>query len=271
MRVREWAPAEATPAADAAHARPPLVVLHGFLEQGAAWDAVARATGRRVLLPDLRGHGQSGHVGGGGFYHFWDYVPDVDALVEAVGAPVDLLGHSMGGTVACLYAGTRPDAVRRLVLVEGLGPPDLTHEAVERARAVLAERRAPPTHRPMRDAAEAAERLVRSTGVDPLTARRLADRSTVPADGGVRWSWDPLHRARTPAPFQVGLFREFLREIRCPVLLVDGARSTFRVPDAAERVACLADARAVVIDGAGHFPHYDAPEALAAAIRTHLE
>ena len=105
----------------------PVVVLHGFLEQGAAWDDVAQRLadrlGRPVHAPDHRGHGRSGHVGRGGFYHFWDYVSDVDALVDQLGGRVDLIGHSMGGTMACLFSGSRPDAVRRLVLVEGLGPP----------------------------------------------------------------------------------------------------------------------------------------------------
>lgn len=251
---------------------PPVVVLHGFLEQGASWDRVARALGRRVVAPDQRGHGRSGHVGSGGFYHFWDYVPDVDALVEHLGAPVDLVGHSMGGTVACLYAGTRPEAVRRLVLVEGLGPPDAAGDAVDRARAFLAHRRDPPVHRPMRDTDEAAARLVRADAGIPLeVARALAGRATRPLDGGVVWSWDALHRARTPTPFSASTFRAFLTEIRAPVLVVDGGRSPWRLPDEAERVACLRDARRVVVEGAGHLVHHDAPVALATAIRAFLE
>ena len=122
LRIRDWAGPE-----------PTVVLLHGFLEQSAAWDPVARSLGRRVVAPNQRGHGRSGHVGDGGWYHFWDYVGDLDQLVEHIGGPIDLVGHSMGGTVAALYAGTRPDMVRRLVLVEGLGRNPLQ----ERDRVVI--------------------------------------------------------------------------------------------------------------------------------------
>ncbi len=251
---------------------PPTVFLHGFLEQGAAWDAVARRLGRRVLAPDQRGHGRSGHVGSGGFYHFWDYVSDVDALVERLGAPIDLVGHSMGGTVACLYAGARPEAVRRLVLVEGLGPPDTSATALERARQFLKARREPPAHRPLPDVSAGVARVREyNPGIPEEVARRLVERTTRPVDGGVAWTWDALHRARSPNPFQVPLFQRFLSEITAPTLLVSGGRSTFRIDDEGERAACLRDARAETIEEAGHLVHHDAPDALARVIRDHLD
>ena len=251
---------------------PPVVILHGFLEQGAAWDRVARRLGRRVVAPDHRGHGRSGHVGSGGFYHFWDYVGDVDALVEHLGAPVDLVGHSMGGTVAGLYAGTRPEAVRRLVLVEGLGPPDTTDTAVDRARQFLKARRQPPRHGALRDVADGVRRIRHyNPGIPEEVARDLVARTTRPDPDGLQWTWDPLHRGRSPSPFQASLFSRFLSEITAPTLLVTGGRSWFRIEDVAERAACLADARQITIPEAGHLVHHDAPEALAQAIRGHLE
>src|SRR5689334_14139214 len=106
----------------------PLVLLHGFLDLAWSFDALARllAPSRRVIALDFRGHGETEHVGAGGYYHFPDYVLDLDELVRAVGldaSPFHLLGHSMGGTVATLFAATRTTLVRSLVLVEGLGPP----------------------------------------------------------------------------------------------------------------------------------------------------
>jgi pimeloyl-ACP methyl ester carboxylesterase len=251
----------------------PVVVLHGFLEQGAAWDAVAGRLGRRVVAPDQRGHGRSGHVGTGAGYPFWDYVGDLDGLVEHLGGVVDLVGHSMGGTVAALFAGARPESVRRLVLVEGLGPPDATAEAVERGRAFLASLRDPPRHGAVASVDEAAERIRR--GVPSLSiaeARALAERTLRSEDGGFRWTWDASHRGRSPVPFQTVLFGAFLTEIRCPVLLIDGENSMFRIkPDLAERRAKVPHAVHVGIPGAGHLVHHDAPEALAAAITSFLE
>ena len=280
LRICEWGPSDgastngATPA-DA----PPVLILHGFLEQGAAWEGVARRLGRRVLAPDHRGHGLSGHVGAGGWYHFWDYVGDVDAIVEHLGGPVDLVGHSMGGTIACLFAGSRPDRVRKLVLVEGLGPPDAGDDVLVRARQYLADRRSPPGHRPMRDLAEAVDRVRKANpSLHEEEARRLVERTTRPGapagtgtGDGLVWTWDPLHRARMPVPFQASVFVRFLREITAPVLLVDGGRSPWILPDAQERMAALAVSRREVVVRAGHLVHHDAPDALARLVRAFLD
>lgn len=257
---------------------PPVLVLHGWLEQGAAWDAVARALPREVWAPDQRGHGLSEHVGRGGWYHFWDYVGDAAALVQRMGAPADVVGHSMGGTVACLLAGCCPDLVRRLVLVEGLGPPDGEIQALARAREYVAERARPPRHGLLASVQDAARRLRRTApGMSEETAHALALRVSRPAtpDEGPSdqrvWTWDALHRARSPMPFLTGLFDRFLSEIRAPVLRIDGADSTFVLPDA-DRRAGLLDVRASVrIPGAGHLVHHDAPAALADAIADFLE
>ncbi len=250
---------------------PLLVILHGFLEQALAWERVASRLERPVLALDQRGHGQSDHVGSGSFYAFWDYVADLDAVLERISpdVPVDLLGHSMGGTVACLYAGSRPERVRRLVLVEGLGPPDSTADAISRARTFLAHRRRGPSHgAPMASLAEAAARIRRTNPSIPTAfAMRLAQRQTVHVPGGLQWRWDPRHRWRSPRPFDADTFALFLREIRAPTLVVHGGRSTF---SGAERARHLRDARLHVLADAGHAPHHDTPGDLADLIEAHL-
>ena len=272
LRLCEWGAGEHT-----------TVILHGFLEQGAAWDAVARQLSGRVLAPDHRGHGLSEHVGRGGFYHFWDYVSDLDALLEAeADGPVDLIGHSMGGTIACLFAATRPERVRRLVLVEGLGPPDMSSLRLAMARTSLQHQRSPPRHRGLASPEAAAERMRRyNPSLAEETALRLARRTTrqtVPDDPAVdpahpgpwTWTWDPLHRARSPRAFEADTFGTFLEAIEAPTLVVDGARSRFRPSDGESRRERLRDAQHVEIPDAGHLIHHDAPGALAAVVIAHL-
>jgi pimeloyl-ACP methyl ester carboxylesterase len=264
----------------------PLLFLHGFLEQGAAWDAVATQLPRRSFAPDHRGHGCSEHVGTGGFYHFWNYVSDTDGLIDQLGGEVDLVGHSMGGTLASLIAATRPEKVRRLVLIEGLGPPDVRQLAVERSRDYLDRRvQMPPKHPSFANLDEAIARMrAVNPGLPHPIARRLAERNTrevLPDDPEVRepvvpgrltWRWDPYHRLRTPNPFDRDLFLAYLRQIRAPTLLIDGGRSLFRLPpsDIAERREAVANHRHMVIPDAGHMIHHDTPDQLAEAIATHL-
>ena len=118
------------------NALPTVVLLHGWLDIAWSFEALGSAlaaAGRRAVAFDFRGHGETQWVPPGGYYHFPDYLLDLDSLLPAI-APreevIDLFAHSMGGTVAVLYAGARPQRVRRLVLAEGLGPPDMGPEAL---------------------------------------------------------------------------------------------------------------------------------------------
>src|SRR5262245_26616302 len=105
-----------------------VVLLHGFLDLAWTWVPTVEAglAGRfHVVAPDVRGHGDSDRVGPGGYYHFIDYLADLDALVRTLGRRrLSLVGHSMGGSIASYYAGVYPDRVHRLALLEGLGPPE---------------------------------------------------------------------------------------------------------------------------------------------------
>ena len=103
----------------------PVLLIHGFRDHCRTWDFVvdellASLPDLWLVAPDCRGHGDSGWVGAGGYYHFFDYLLDLDSLVRHLGEPVvRLVGHSMGGTIACLYSGARPERVSRYRLVPG--------------------------------------------------------------------------------------------------------------------------------------------------------
>jgi len=249
---------------------PPTIILHGYLEQGPAWDAVASRIEGRVIAPAHRGHGRSEHVGSGGFYHFFDYVADLDALVEDLSGPVRIIGHSMGGTIAGYYAGACPDRVSALVLVEGLGPPDRSDDPVGVARQHLKDRREPRQHPVFDNIDEAVNRLRRmNAALDRTSAIQLAKNLVKPTpEGKLRWSWDTLHRARNARPFDPSVFMAFLREITAPTLLVNGAESKFLPADYLERRRSLPHAREVVLPGAGHLVHHDTPILLAETINS---
>jgi len=259
----------------------PVVMLHGFLDLSWGWDAMARPLaarlpGRRLIAPDLRGHGDTDRVGAGGYYHFFDYVADVDALVERLGGTIDLVGHSMGGSVAGYYAGARPSRVRRLALLEGQGPPDQSDSALpERAARWMDSwrevRRAPA--KIMASLDDAAARLRKHDARLSLDdARTLARHGTHDVPGGVVWKHDPLHATMGPYPFRLDSAASFWRRITAPVLVVDAAESRLRLPDAelARRRATLASHRHVTLADAGHMLQRHQPDALAALLAEHL-
>ncbi len=251
-----------------------VVLLHGFLDLAWEWAGVAAALGRRfhVLAPDLRGHGDSAWVGAGGYYHFYDYVADVDDLIAQLGRTrVSIVGHSMGGSVAGYWAGTRPARAHRVALLEGLGPPELAADIPLRTAGWIdawrKARREPP--RPMASLDDAAARIRRNDpGIDDAAARLLAEHGTRAVPGGLIWKHDPLHRTMGPYPFRVDVAGSFWARIVGPVLYVDGDRSLLRLsePEVARRLALFRDARRHTIADAGHALMRHQPAAVAATL-----
>ncbi len=273
-RVLEWTPPVETATAATA------LLLHGFMDGGATWDLVAptlAAAGFRVLAPDLRGYGETARVGAGGYYHFLDYVFDVADLVDdvIVPSPLYIVGHSMGGTVATLYAGTFPERVARLALLEGLGPPDNSWEVGPiRARAWIEDVRAArrkADERAMASPEDALRRLrANHPSVDPDVLQDRLRHLTREAPGGkVAWKHDPLHRTTSPMPFFAKLFVEFAKKISAPTLFVDGGPMGYHPPDEEERLAAIGHLSRATLEGAGHMMHWTRPGPLAAALLGH--
>lgn len=258
---------------------PLLVMLHGWGDVSASWQFVVDAFSRewRVVAPDWRGFGLS--EGNRDVYWFADYMADLDALLEQLSpnAPVDLVGHSMGGNIAGLYAGVRPGRVRRFVNIEGTGlPRHAPDEAPERYGQWLDQLRGPaPSYRPYADRHAFATRLMKDN--PRLTVERavwLAEHFTDElAEGGVTVNFDPWHRFTQPILYRVEEAMACWRRVEAPVLFVAGRQSFFftkfyplESDELRQRLACFRDLREVVFEDCGHNIHHDRPAELAALI-----
>lgn len=262
----------------------PLVLIHGYLDLAYSWRAFVAALEKKhgdtpwIIAPDCRGHGDSGWVGAGGYYHFPDYVFDLDCVTRAFGAPgIRLIGHSMGGTISLLYAGTFPKHVSKLVLIEGIGPLGMSYaDAPPRMEKWIAEvRERGRRHFREYTSVEAGASQLRQTNprLHPTLALDLA-RAAMKQNDKDKWVWkfDPLHRTLTPQPFYTAQALEFLRRIECPVLIVDGKESRqARRTDKQERYDAIANYRRATIDRAGHMVHQDNPEQLAEVVAAFLK
>ena len=265
--------------------QPLLVMVHGFMDVGASFqfvvDAMAQAGdgARCVVAPDWRGFGRTQAPAGTDAYWFADYLGDLDALLDALshGAPVDLLGHSMGGNVVMTYAGVRPQRIRRLVNLEGFGLPDLpADEAPTRLTTWLDELKTPQRLKPYASLADVAQRLQQNNKRLPADkAVWLAAQWSAPdADGQWRLLADAAHKRINPVPYRAADAIATWRRITAPLLWVEGRRSR---PDAywagryshaefQQRLAHVPQVRQMALADAGHMLHHDQPEALATAL-----
>lgn len=252
---------------------PPLVLLHGWGDTGASFQFIAPLLARHfhLIAPDLRGFGHSGTPPGD--YWFPDYLADVDALIGQIcgDQPCCLVGHSMGGNIAGLYAGIRPSRIRRLALLEGFG------------LDAAAPGAAPARYREWLDAQPRAPRLREFASRQALVEhlRKLAPyaaEETLEAvcpmwaspDAQGRWTlrMDPRHRRPNPVLYRRAEAVACWQEILAPVLLVSGEQSDWprhfrQIEPVAAIRAVLPAARMETIADAGHMLHWDQPAHLA--------
>lgn len=276
--MREWetGPADAD--------RPTLLCLHGWMDVSASFQFMVDALRKpwRVLAPDWRGYGLSDAAPGGqsriDSYAFHDYLADLDALVSVLIAPQEplrLVGHSMGGNVATLYAGIRPARLAGLVNLDGAGMPRTDPaSAPDRYRQWLDELATATVLKPFASLEAVAARLVAN---NPRLTRDkalfLAESWSRPsAEGpGRELCADPAHKRTNPVLYRVDETLACWRAITAPVLWVragePGAFHQFtRTEEYRDRLGAIANRVEVTVAESGHMVHHDQPERIAGLV-----
>jgi len=241
----------------------PMVLLHGLCGNAHYWDFFSQGIKNyHVLAPDQRGHGDSSWAKS---YAPRDYVLDLEAFVTDLGLnDIVLIGHSLGGINAVIYAARHPDLVSRLVIVD-IGP-EIATAGTERLRKDLAD--TPEAF----DSEEEAVRYMKQTEPrysDAFIQREVECSLKRDEAGRLRFKYDRALLAtdlRSPE-----WLWEYLEQVICPTLLIHGAESDILLADIAQRVCnTLAFGTLVDIDRAGHSIPGDNPEAFEAAVRRFL-
>ncbi len=286
--LRRWDAAQ-----PAAADTPPLVLLHGWMDVGASYQFVVDALpqgfaqGRTIIAPDWRGFGLTRPEPKPDYYAFANYLGDLDQLLKhcAGDRPVDLVGHSMGGNIAMLYAGVRPERVRRLVNLEGFGlpatrPAQAAQRYAEWLDALDALQGGAFALNTYDSADSVARRLVKTNPrLAPDKAAWLARHWAQP-DAAGRWYilGDAAHKTPNPQLYRADETLAIHSAITAPVLAVEADsdsmgrwwKDRYSLDEYHQRLQVVPDCRTAVVQNAGHMLHHDQPQAVAALIEDFL-
>ncbi len=272
--------------------QPPLVLAHGWMDVAASWQFMVDALGpdvvrdRQIVALDWRGYGLT-ESPATDCYWFPDYLGDLDALLDILSPdrPVDLVGHSMGGNVVMMYAGVRPQRIRKLVNLEGFGmaatrPAQAPGRLGQWLDELRQHREGAMDLKPYPHAGAVADRLVKTNPRLPRDkAEWLARHWARPdADGQWRILGDAAHKIVNPYLYRVEEAQEIFRRIEAPLLAVEASddslgqwwKGKYTLAQYHERLQAVARHRIARIEDAGHMLHHDQPLALARLLEAFL-
>jgi pimeloyl-ACP methyl ester carboxylesterase len=265
--------------------RPLLLMMHGWMDVGASFQFTVDALrdDRHVVAADWRGFGLS-DPSGADAYWFHDYLADLDALIDHLSpnAPIDLLGHSMGGNIVMTYAGVRPQRIRRLINLEGFGMPQTAPADVpKRLTKWLDQLKTAPALRDYASLDEVAARLMKTNPRLPADkAAWLAGHwSRQAADDRWHILADAAHKLINPVLGRAEDVIATWQRIDAPLLWVQGDGGEFETwwdgrytrEQFHERLAAVPQLQKVALREAGHMLHHDQPQALARALEAFLD
>ncbi|MHB8475279.1 MAG: alpha/beta fold hydrolase [Steroidobacteraceae bacterium] len=273
MHLTRWGP-------EPAESVPPVFLLHGWLDSGATFQFMVDALRREwpLVALDWRGFGRSEWPQEG--YWFPDYLGDLDALLDELspGAPVRLVGHSMGGNIACSYAGIRPERVRCVINLEGFGLARTSSaQAPARMRKWLDQLRTPAARKDYASFEELAAiirfRYPRFSAAQ--AAFVAAAWGKLDGAGRVRLAGDPRHHRVNPILYKREDAEACWRELRAPLLMLVGEESDMLAKLGADGTtaafrAIFPHIEIVPIAGAGHMLHIERPELVAPLVESFL-
>lgn len=262
---------------------PPLLLVHGGRDHCRNWDWVAEALRHdyHIIAPDLRGHGDSQWMLGGS-YSISEYVYDIAQLVHQTKlTPLTIIGHSLGGAISLRYSGLYPDTVKKVIAIEGVGPPpdrekedaDLTAQGrvvrwVDQLRNLAG--RVPRRYKTLEEAWQRMQEA--NPHLTPEQARHLTIHGVNQnEDGTYSWKYDNYTRATPPFTMPGSATKELWGGITCPTLLIHGTDSWATDPRTDGRADLFKNVTVEEVSGAGHWVHHDQLDVFLKLVRDFLK
>lgn len=215
--VAEWNPEGSTT----------VFALHGWLDNLASFEGLVKyMPDIRLIAVDFPGHGHSAHLSEGTCYHFIDGLYLIDDLVNHFDTPtLNLLGHSMGGAIATLYAASQANQLSKLVLIESLGPlttqPESAAKLMQKAitQRNLLKGKSKPLYTSFEQALSVRAEV---SQIEKMLIKPLVERALTHIEGGYTWRADSRLRVASATRLSEEQLKACLKQINVPVLLIEG-------------------------------------------------
>lgn len=249
-------------------AKPTILALHGWLDNAASFQPIAEYLDEYYILAlDITGHGLSSHRSSGAHYHLTDFVYDLHELVESQGwQSFILMGHSMGGIISTLYASCFTEHVSKLISIESFGPmtkdtqsspTQLRDSILSRLKAQKSEAKHP------RSIERTVEARANIGDIKLESARLLVTRNIRGESGQLFFTTDRRLRTFSSLRMTEPQAEAFMRNIKCPVLLITGSQGYASMRSTSEqRLGWVANLTVTQCTGHHHL-HMDNPESVA--------
>jgi pimeloyl-ACP methyl ester carboxylesterase len=269
--------------------RPVVLLLHGWMDVSASWQFMvdeldpAWLAERTLVAPDWRGYGLTVSPPTDSYW-MPDYLGDLDALLTQISPdhPIDLIGHSMGGHLAMLYAGARPQRIRRLINLEGFGMPA--------TRPAQAPKRMADWLDEIADARAGKLAMAGYSSAEGVAMRLQKNNRRLSADKALwlaqHWaqeqqdgSWailgDAAHKVTNPYLFREDETLSTYANIAAPTWVVTASddslgawwKGRYTLAQFRQRILAVPQLTQLEISDAGHMLHHDQPTALAEGVQ----
>lgn len=243
-----------------------VVALHGWLDNAASFEMLSEyiQTDRPFYAIDLPGHGLSEHRSDISSYHLLENIVDIIAFIDALdgmtNTKVTLLGHSLGGIIACLVAAAAPERVEQLILLDSIGPlTDETESVLPQLRNAVSKATKMNSNISVFPTLDMAVRA-RMSGLGKLTrdaAELLVKRGTKEVENGFSWRSDPKLLKPSFLRFSEQQVQAIFAGIECPVRLITGSEGYFSNEQALQkRLGYFKNIEQSSVQGGHHF-HMD--------------
>ncbi|GLQ27595.1 alpha/beta fold hydrolase [Sulfitobacter pacificus] len=239
---------------------PSLIIAHGLYGSGRNWGVIAKRLSdtRHVITPDMRNHGTSPRAAS---QSYPDMAGDLAEVIQKIGGPVDLVGHSMGGKTAMTLALTKPELINRLIIAD-IAPVAYGHTQQGMIDAMRSVDLSTLTRR------SDAESQLAAAGVEPALQSFFTQSLDVP-NKSWRLNLDVLEAEMEKI---IGWPEEITGPFDGPTFFLSGAASDYVLPEHRQKIKTLfPQARFAKIPDAAHWLHAEKPRAFEASVRAFLD